>query len=191
MNTYKIHKRGTLIVFILVLFALIQHTIRCQAHKTIHITIINHLSERKNLQIHCKSKNDDLGVHILQYDEEYKFGFKPNYWLTTLFYCEFVCIVEHILSAASGTRTLVVVLHELKVLGAISTMTLYAKFLQNMLRTIVIILLIDQLRVSFNSFVDIVMFFGYMVDLRKERHERKNENQSEIPHRKTIHVQLK
>lgn len=39
------------------------------------------------LIIHCKSKNDDLGIHYLMVGDVFQFHFKINIWYTTLFWC--------------------------------------------------------------------------------------------------------
>lgn len=41
------------------------------------------------LNIHCKSKNDDLGIQTLKPGDLYHFKFHMNFWGTTLFYCYF------------------------------------------------------------------------------------------------------
>ncbi|WCJ40605.1 Plant self-incompatibility protein S1 family [Euphorbia peplus] len=53
------------------------------------VRITNHLSEKDQTElfIHCKSGNDDLGIHILQYAQYYEFTFKP--YANTLFFCFF------------------------------------------------------------------------------------------------------
>ena len=37
------------------------------------------------LTVHCKSKNDDLGEHVLRTGENYSWNFKENFWRSTLF----------------------------------------------------------------------------------------------------------
>ncbi|KAE9587755.1 putative plant self-incompatibility S1 [Lupinus albus] len=54
-----------------------------------HIYIKNGLDQSTPLTVHCKSKDDDLGVHVLKYDEEYKFQFEPSFTQNTLFFCGF------------------------------------------------------------------------------------------------------
>ncbi|KAK9287860.1 hypothetical protein L1049_016302 [Liquidambar formosana] len=52
-----------------------------------HVTIGNDLGEGLNCTIHCKSKDDDLGVHVLQFLDNYEWSFRTNFWGTTLFFC--------------------------------------------------------------------------------------------------------
>ncbi|CAL0311307.1 unnamed protein product [Lupinus luteus] len=54
-----------------------------------HIYIKNGLGQGTPLTIHCKSRDDDLGVHVLNYDEEWKFQFQINFRQSTLFFCGF------------------------------------------------------------------------------------------------------
>ncbi|XP_039010195.1 S-protein homolog 2-like [Hibiscus syriacus] len=51
------------------------------------VVIYNDLEDKKDLTIHCKSKDDDLGVHVLSYRESYDFQFKPRFLWRTLFFC--------------------------------------------------------------------------------------------------------
>ncbi|ESQ36457.1 hypothetical protein EUTSA_v10009662mg, partial [Eutrema salsugineum] len=39
--------------------------------------------------VHCKSKDDDLGVHNVSFKTDYHFKFKTNIWKSTLFFCSF------------------------------------------------------------------------------------------------------
>ena len=52
------------------------------------VTIWNHVYE-SSLTVHCKSKDDDLGKHILDYRKKYNWGFYENLQLSTLFWCNF------------------------------------------------------------------------------------------------------
>ena len=53
------------------------------------VKITNALKVKNELIVHCKSSNDDLGVHKLTPWISYDFSFRPNFWGTTLFYCSF------------------------------------------------------------------------------------------------------
>ncbi|CAI0559509.1 unnamed protein product [Linum tenue] len=53
------------------------------------VTITNALQSRAQVKLHCKSKDDDLGIRMLRYDDSFHFGFRPNIFFTTLFYCSF------------------------------------------------------------------------------------------------------
>lgn len=61
---------------------------------TWHVHAINGLSNSKLLLVHCKSKDDDLGIHSPTIDTEFTWKFKPNFfgghfsgatWPTTTF----------------------------------------------------------------------------------------------------------
>ncbi|CAL0327917.1 unnamed protein product [Lupinus luteus] len=54
-----------------------------------HIYIKNGLDAGTPLTIHCKSRTDDLGVHVLKYGEEFKFQFQYSFFQNTLFFCGF------------------------------------------------------------------------------------------------------
>ncbi|KAI4369946.1 hypothetical protein MLD38_018337 [Melastoma candidum] len=41
-----------------------------------------------NLEVHCKSKDNDLGSITLPPKGEWGFTFQPNIWRTTLFFCD-------------------------------------------------------------------------------------------------------
>ncbi|KAG5531608.1 hypothetical protein RHGRI_026279 [Rhododendron griersonianum] len=50
-----------------------------------NVRILNELGT--DLLIHCKSKDDDLGSHVIPFEGSYGWSFNPNFFLTTLFYC--------------------------------------------------------------------------------------------------------
>ncbi|KAE9604488.1 putative plant self-incompatibility S1 [Lupinus albus] len=52
-----------------------------------HVYVKNDLDNNTLLIAHCKSKNVDVGVQNLHYQEEFKFQFKPDFWGTTLYFC--------------------------------------------------------------------------------------------------------
>ncbi|KAM6544766.1 hypothetical protein CsatB_025502 [Cannabis sativa] len=55
-----------------------------------HVVMINDLeSDRSDLTIHCKSKDDDLGIHVVPFNSSYEIVFHPNLECTTLFHCSF------------------------------------------------------------------------------------------------------
>uniref|UniRef100_A0A7N0TNZ1 S-protein homolog n=1 Tax=Kalanchoe fedtschenkoi TaxID=63787 RepID=A0A7N0TNZ1_KALFE len=49
------------------------------------VEIFNNMGTGMNVR--CKSKDDDLGIHYVAPAQSYYFSFKPNIWFTTLFYC--------------------------------------------------------------------------------------------------------
>nr|KJB26087.1 hypothetical protein B456_004G224600 [Gossypium raimondii] len=54
---------------------------------TWHLHVVNGLSNGRILLVHCKSKDDDLGIHNLTADTEFTWKFKPNFFGGTLFWC--------------------------------------------------------------------------------------------------------
>lgn len=52
------------------------------------VTMTNSLGGQL-LTVHCKSKDDDLGVHKVPSNANYHFQFQTNIWKSTMFYCSF------------------------------------------------------------------------------------------------------
>ncbi|XP_027343143.1 S-protein homolog 5-like [Abrus precatorius] len=52
-----------------------------------HVRVINELGNEILLYVHCKSGDDDLGLHILEYEQYQEWSFKNNLSGTTLFWC--------------------------------------------------------------------------------------------------------
>ena len=53
------------------------------------VNIRDGLDQKMNLTLRCQSKQDDLGIQQLAYDQVFTFRFRSNYWNTTQFYCWF------------------------------------------------------------------------------------------------------
>ncbi|CAL1384197.1 unnamed protein product [Linum trigynum] len=51
------------------------------------VRVENRVEGGAELKLHCKSKDDDLGVRVLGTRDQFVFRFRPNLWGTTLFYC--------------------------------------------------------------------------------------------------------
>ncbi|CAI8594943.1 unnamed protein product [Vicia faba] len=56
----------------------------------VHENIVNSLDGNLDLTVYCKSKDDDLGVHLLHHGENYSWSFQPRRIIGhTLFFCGF------------------------------------------------------------------------------------------------------
>lgn len=55
----------------------------------IKVAILNNLSDNQDVKLHCQSKDDDLGVHVVPFNGTFEWSFRVNFWFTTLFYCQF------------------------------------------------------------------------------------------------------
>ncbi|KAL5575025.1 hypothetical protein UlMin_016724 [Ulmus minor] len=71
---------------ILVLFVVLQFCQSCEAK--IHVQIANRLGDGQSMRLHCQSKDDDLGVVVLENEQETEWSFGTNFFGTTLFYCD-------------------------------------------------------------------------------------------------------
>ena len=52
-----------------------------------HVYVTNTLGTGDDLTVHCKSRDDDLGVQVIKPGKFYTFTFRPNYFGGTLFFC--------------------------------------------------------------------------------------------------------
>ncbi|KAK9265663.1 hypothetical protein L1049_025378 [Liquidambar formosana] len=55
----------------------------------VYVHIINELGPYQKLTFNCKSADDDLGRHVLNYKDFYTWSFYVNFWDLTLFWCNF------------------------------------------------------------------------------------------------------
>lgn len=56
--------------------------------QTVHVKFINDLKGYQTLKLHCKSKNDDLGLKVIPSGGVWEFKFKTNFWGNTRFFCK-------------------------------------------------------------------------------------------------------
>ncbi|KAI4321697.1 hypothetical protein MLD38_035047 [Melastoma candidum] len=51
------------------------------------VVLINEVNDL--LTLHCQSKEDDLGIHVVPKGESWQFSFDPNFFSSTLYFCSF------------------------------------------------------------------------------------------------------
>ncbi|PIA62065.1 hypothetical protein AQUCO_00200208v1 [Aquilegia coerulea] len=56
----------------------------------VHVYVKNLIAPNKILNLHCKSKDNDLGLHKLAYRQNQTWSFKVNFMGSTLFWCGMV-----------------------------------------------------------------------------------------------------
>lgn len=76
----------TMLVF-LSLFSLGKASNEPDSLEVMHVRVTNQLANGVVLTIHCKSADNDLGVHVLSYGQFIGWHFRKNIWGTTRFYC--------------------------------------------------------------------------------------------------------
>lgn len=57
--------------------------------KHVKVSITNSLEGKEVLNIHCKSKDDDLGRHVLHINQTFHWSFGTHIFWKTLFFCSF------------------------------------------------------------------------------------------------------
>nr|XP_027186578.1 S-protein homolog 5-like [Cicer arietinum] len=55
----------------------------------LNVVMTNKLTDGLKLTVHCKSKDNDLGIHVLVPGQSYGFKFRHNLFGETLFFCFF------------------------------------------------------------------------------------------------------
>ncbi|CAL5207425.1 unnamed protein product [Lathyrus oleraceus] len=55
----------------------------------VRVSVLNNLEQNLDLTIHCKSADNDLGVHLLHHGESFGWNFKISLIGHTLYYCSF------------------------------------------------------------------------------------------------------
>ncbi|KAL4290947.1 hypothetical protein GQ457_14G019240 [Hibiscus cannabinus] len=55
----------------------------------VQVLIYNDLAPNTDLIVHCKSKDDDLGIRHISYGNDFEFHFRASFLRRTLFHCTF------------------------------------------------------------------------------------------------------
>ncbi|XVF81125.1 hypothetical protein PTKIN_Ptkin15bG0131300 [Pterospermum kingtungense] len=72
-----------------------EHIQRLEEYKTWHVHVVNGMSLKKILFLHCKSADDDLGIRNLTVDTEFNWKFRPHFFAKTLFWCYLASDIGH------------------------------------------------------------------------------------------------
>ncbi|KAK9755483.1 hypothetical protein RND81_01G028800 [Saponaria officinalis] len=88
-NAYlSLHSLILILVLALVLVVAQSNNVtNCEFMKYI-VHVVNDLPNNEALKVHCKSKDTDLGEHILGTSQEVNWSFRVNVFCTTLYYCD-------------------------------------------------------------------------------------------------------
>ena len=78
-----------LVILLILLHATLSQGEPFWPFKRVHAGIKNTLPPGSSLTVHCQSKDDDLGVHVLPVNDSFNWSFKPTVFiLATLFFCK-------------------------------------------------------------------------------------------------------
>ncbi|KAF5178623.1 hypothetical protein FRX31_031794 [Thalictrum thalictroides] len=91
MGGFNPNNYGYRVGLMLMVFALCSSSSFCSLTRLtdkVHVRVFNSLSSNHKLDIHCKSKDNDLGLHTLSYKHEFSWHFHVNIWGSTLFWCK-------------------------------------------------------------------------------------------------------
>ncbi|KAK9282484.1 hypothetical protein L1049_005402 [Liquidambar formosana] len=75
------------VLFFLLALSLTQSSVTASIFRKKHHVFIENGLDNYTLQAHCKSKDDDLGLHAIPPKGLFQWHFYGNFWLTTLFFC--------------------------------------------------------------------------------------------------------
>ncbi|KAF4355337.1 hypothetical protein CsatB_025454 [Cannabis sativa] len=81
-----------LLLFVIIIFfssSLSHKSLLCEANGGPAVDIVVRNGLNTDLTVHCKSKDDDIGIRLLHNNDSFLFSFLPNFWGTTLFFCSF------------------------------------------------------------------------------------------------------
>ncbi|GER39581.1 plant self-incompatibility protein S1 family [Striga asiatica] len=83
MNSSLINKEILVTTAVLVLLAT-----SCFVDAKVHVQVVNRLEHGLRLDVHCRSRDDDIGFHVLGVNDAIEWSFRANFLKTTLFYCD-------------------------------------------------------------------------------------------------------
>ncbi|KAL6575712.1 hypothetical protein OROHE_000693 [Orobanche hederae] len=79
MRNFNNKIRATIVLLLLV---------ACCVEAEVHVQVINRLEDGLSMNVHCRSRDNDLGFHVLIVEEAIEWSFNLNFLKTTLFYCD-------------------------------------------------------------------------------------------------------
>ncbi|CAI0453447.1 unnamed protein product [Linum tenue] len=75
-------------MFVIAILVLLPHSSAAGIGPSHYVHVENHLSDpRAKLLVHCKSADDDLGVHYIAVNNEFQWHFHSAFMKMTLFWC--------------------------------------------------------------------------------------------------------
>ncbi|KAK9683173.1 hypothetical protein RND81_10G120900 [Saponaria officinalis] len=83
------HTNSNILLIVMLISLLINISEAGILTKTIEVRAINALTNGKNVQVHCRSKDDDVGLQDIPKGEEYSFSLEPGVLGNTLYSCDF------------------------------------------------------------------------------------------------------
>ncbi|KAL7213630.1 hypothetical protein ACSBR2_016209 [Camellia fascicularis] len=97
--------KKSFILLVILTFHLLCSTTMSGLFPSYWVYIINNLPANSNsLQVHCQSKDNDLGMRTLQTNQEFNWFFRVNFIGTTLFFCHFYWNTKNISFAVYDSR---------------------------------------------------------------------------------------
>ena len=90
MNMFSLQNRY-LFSFVVVVLVVFLASSLCDGRLVdkVNVKVINGLSDGKDLNVHCKSGDDDLGPRRLRSNQFFDFSFGLHFFGKTLFFCRF------------------------------------------------------------------------------------------------------
>ena len=64
-------------------FLLLLHILKFEKKIKVDLRITNDLGTGADLNLHCQSKDDDFGTHVMAPDQFFEFRFRPKFLGTT------------------------------------------------------------------------------------------------------------